>query len=139
MDPLSPPERSARMRLIRSRDTKPEMAVRSLVHQMGYRFRLQGKMPGKPDLVFRGRSRVIFVHGCFWHLHRGCKRNRPPGSRRRYWGPKLEGNAERDKRMRTRLRRMGWRSLVVWECELRNPERAEAKIRAFLGPRESSI
>lgn len=133
MDVLSRSERSVRMGLIRSRDTKPELAVRSLVHGMGYRYRLHGKdLPGKPDLVFKARRKVIFVHGCFWHLHRGCPNCRPPKSRRDYWKPKLERNAERDKEVRVRLRRLGWRSLVVWECELTNHVSLSRKINDYL-------
>ena len=133
MDVLTPSERSVRMALIRSRDTKPEMAVRKLVHGMGYRYRLHSReLPGKPDLVFKGKLKVVFVHGCFWHLHRNCRNNRPPKSRLAYWGPKLQRNATRDKEARKTLRRMGWRSLVIWECDLQNPERVVKRIREFL-------
>jgi DNA mismatch endonuclease (patch repair protein) len=121
------------MGLIRSRDTKPELFVRSLVHGMGYRYRLHGEnLPGRPDLVFRGRMRVIFVHGCLWHLHRNCPRCRPPKSRRSYWMPKLLRNAERDKQVRRKLRSLGWRSLVIWECELRDGIKLAKRIRQFL-------
>jgi DNA mismatch endonuclease (patch repair protein) len=134
MDILTTSERSVRMGLIRSRDTGPEIAVRSLVHGMGYRYRLHGKdLPGRPDLVFKVRRKVIFVHGCFWHLHRNCSNCRPPKSRREYWKPKLERNAARDKQVRQRLRRLGWRSLVLWECELANCARLAQKISVFLG------
>ena len=119
------------MGLIRSRDTGPELAVRRLVHGMGYRYRLCARdLPGRPDLVFRTRRKVLFVHGCFWHLHRNCCR--PPKSRRDYWKPKLERNATRDRQVRERLRRMGWRSLVVWECEAENRGRIARKINKFL-------
>jgi DNA mismatch endonuclease (patch repair protein) len=134
MDILTPSERSKRMSLIRSKNTKPEIAVRKLVHGMGYRYRLQADdLPGRPDLAFRSRKKAIFVHGCFWHLHKGCRNNRPPKSRQRYWKPKLERNAERDKRVRRQLRRMGWASLVIWECETANPTRLAAKLARFLG------
>ena len=133
MDTLTRAERSIRMALIRSKDTKPELAVRSLIHGMGYRYRLHGKeLPGHPDLMFAGRSKVIFVHGCFWHLHRNCPRCRPPKSRLDYWQPKLENNAARDKLVRRALRKLGWRSLVVWECELHNLEKLSRKIVAYL-------
>jgi DNA mismatch endonuclease, patch repair protein len=133
MDVLTPPERSVRMALIRSRDTKPELAVRRLIHGMGYRYRLHdNKLPGKPDLVFKSRLKVIFVHGCFWHLHRNCRNNRPPKSRLDYWLPKLQRNASRDKEARNRLRTMGWRTLVIWECDLDNRERLARNIRKFL-------
>jgi DNA mismatch endonuclease, patch repair protein len=114
MDTLTPSERSVRMGLIRSRDTSPEIAIRRLVYGMGYRYRLYAKdLPGRPDLVFRARRKVIFVHGCFWHLHRNCSNCKQPKSRRYYWKPKLERNASRDKQVQRRLRRLGWRSLVV--------------------------
>lgn len=131
---MTPAERSARMRLIRSRDTRPEIAVRRLVHGMGYRYRLHDKaLPGRPDLVFRGRRKIIFVHGCFWHLHQDCRNNRPPKSRRDYWQPKLERNAARDEESQRRLRELGWAPLVVWECEIADRERLAERIRAFLG------
>lgn len=133
MDVLSPAARSIQMSLVRSRDTGPEMAVRRLVHGMGYRYRLYGKdLPGSPDLVFKARNKVIFVHGCFWHLHRNCSRCRLPKSRLAYWKPKLEGNAERDKEVRRRLRLLGWRFVVLWECELANRKKLSAKIVKFL-------
>ncbi|MBI3664250.1 MAG: DNA mismatch endonuclease Vsr [Acidobacteria bacterium] len=132
MDILTRRERSVRMSLIRSRNTKPEIAVRRLVHGLGYRFRLHGKLAGRPDLVFRSKAKVIFVHGCFWHLHRGCPRCRPPKSRLAYWRPKLRRNAVRDTQVRRALRRSGWRSLVVWECELENAARLTRKLRRFL-------
>ena len=122
MDTMTPEARSQHMALIRSRDTKTEKAVRSLVHGMGYRYRLHAKdLPGRPDLVFRPRRKAVFVHGCFWHLHRNCPKCRQPKSRQDYWKPKLEKNAERDNRVRRELKRNGWHSLVVWECELANP------------------
>src|SRR4051794_27886636 len=105
IDILSPEERSKRMSLVRSKDTKPELFVRRLVHSMGYRYRLHGqKLPGRPDMVFSRRKRVIFVHGCFWHLHEGCPNNRVPKSRSDYWLPKLEGNKRRDERNQDQLR-----------------------------------
>ena len=122
------------MALIRSRDTKPELAVRRIVHGLGYRYRLHGKdLPGRPDLVFRSRRKVVFVHGCFWHLHEDCPNCRPPKSRREYWKPKLERNATRDRQVRQELRRKGWRSLVIWECELDRSERLTRTIAKFLG------
>jgi DNA mismatch endonuclease, patch repair protein len=134
MDTLTKAERSIRMGLIRSKDTKPELVVRQLIHAMGYRYRLHGNgMPGHPDLVFAARAKVIFVHGCFWHLHSNCPKCRPPKSKADYWKPKLERNAERDKQVRTQLRRLGWGSLVVWECELTRIAQLQQKIRRFLG------
>ncbi|MHB1959769.1 MAG: very short patch repair endonuclease [Acidobacteriaceae bacterium] len=134
MDTLTKTERSIRMGLIRSKDTKPELSVRRLVHGMGYRYRLHGKnLPGKPDMVFSGKSKAIFVHGCFWHLHRNCSKCRPPKSRLNYWKPKLQRNADRDRQVRQQLRRLGWSSLVVWECELAKQDRLVGKINRFLG------
>ena len=121
------------MALIRSKDTKPEMTVRRLVHGMGFRYRLHGKhLPGKPDLVFAGKRKVIFVHGCFWHLHQCCANNRPPKSRQEYWKPKLERNAKRDEEVRSELRQAGWQTLVVWECEIAEPARLSRKLWSYL-------
>lgn len=112
----------------------PEMAVRRLVHRLGYRYRLHRKdLPGKPDLVFPARHKAIFVHGCFWHQHRGCSDSRTPRSNRSYWIPKLEGNKKRDKANRAKLTRMGWRNLVIWECSTKNEARLERLIKQFLG------
>lgn len=117
-DTLTPEERSRRMSLVRAKDTKPEVRVRGLVHSLGYRYRLHvRKLPGCPDLVFPSRRKVIFVHGCFWHQHRCKMGNRMPKSRLDFWRPKLEGNKKRDARYRRELRRLGWRILVVWECQ----------------------
>lgn len=135
MDTLSRSERAERMRLIRSKDTKPEMAVRSTVYRMGYRYRLHASdLPGCPDIVFRKRRKAIFIHGCFWHLHAGCRNNRPPKSRLDYWKPKLERNAARDAQARRELSKAGWRSMVIWECELDKPARVATRLSRFLGP-----
>lgn len=121
------------MSRVRHKDTSPEMAVRRLVHRLGYRYRLHGKgLPGRPDLVFRSRKAVIFVHGCFWHLHRGCARVRVPKSNRDFWGTKLGANAARDVRTREALEGAGWRVLVVWECEIGNQDELTARVRRFL-------
>ncbi len=107
---------------IRSKGMKPEMTVRRLLHSMGYRYRLHRRdLPGKPDLVFPGRRKVIFVHGCFWHQHAdpSCKIVRRPKSNREYWLPKLEQNVIRDAENRARLEELGWQVLVIWECEVR--------------------
>lgn len=131
MDIMTPTERSRRMSLIRSKDTQPELLVRSLVHRMGYRYRRHDSdLPGHPDIVFKSRRKVIFVHGCFWHLHRGCAR--PPKSKLEYWRPKLESNVARDRIVRGRLRKLGWEQLVVWECEVNDRERLALKIEDFL-------
>jgi len=133
MDTLSSSERSERMGRVRSKDTKPELRVRRLVHGLGYRYRLHGRaLPGCPDLVFASRRRVVFVHGCFWHRHKGCPNCRLPKSRLDFWQPKLEANEKRDRRNRNRLRKLGWRVLVIWECETRDTKRLERRIRAFM-------
>lgn len=124
------------MRAIRSKDMKPELAVRRLVHGMGYRYRLHRHgLPGRPDMVFASRRKVIFVHGCYWHQHSdpGCKIARRPKSNRDYWLPKLDGNVVRDADNQDRLRELGWDSLVIWECEVRAGEGIEDRIREFLG------
>jgi DNA mismatch endonuclease (patch repair protein) len=118
MDNLSKQERSERMSRIKGVDTGPEMAVRRLVHRMGFRYRLHARdLPGAPDLVFPRLGKIIFVHGCFWHQHPGC--GRQPKSRLSFWTKKLFQNRERDLRNQRRLRYLGWRILIVWECQLK--------------------
>ena len=132
MDTLTPAERSVRMSLVRNKDTKPELAARRLVYAMGYRYRLHGRLPGRPDMVFASRRRVIFVHGCFWHRHRGCPNCRLPKSRLDFWQPKLEANRLRDRRNVTKLRRLGWRVLIVWECQLADANKLAKRITRFM-------
>ena len=123
------------MRAVKCKDTKPEMAVRRLVHGMGYRYRLHRKgLPGRPDLAFGPRRKAIFVHGCFWHQHSaaGCRGARMPRARIDYWRPKLERNKERDGRNVAELAELGWDALIVWECWLGDTERVSAMLRAFL-------
>lgn len=118
---------------IRSKDTKPELAVRSMLHKMGFRFRLhRSDLPGKPDIVLPKHRKIIFVHGCFWHQHRSCVFASRPASNVDYWKPKLEGNVKRDLRNRRRLRTLGWKSLVIWECQTRNPKQLMKILTAFL-------
>ncbi|MFW6114303.1 MAG: very short patch repair endonuclease [bacterium] len=133
MDSLTPAQRSERMSRVKSKDTKPEVRVRRLVHGLGYRYRLHGrKLPGCPDLVFAGRRKVIFVHGCFWHRHPGCGNTRLPKSKLGFWKSKLEENRRRDLRNQRLLRQIGWEFLVVWECETRDLEQLTKKIVEFL-------
>jgi DNA mismatch endonuclease (patch repair protein) len=126
-------ERSRVMGRVRSKDTKPEMVVRQLTHGMGYRYRLHNKkLPGCPDLVFRRRHKVIFVHGCFWHRHRNCPLARLPKSRRDFWTPKLNANRKRDERNLRELTKAGWSTLVIWECEIGDADAVAWRIRNFL-------
>ncbi|MFK7817872.1 MAG: very short patch repair endonuclease [Planctomycetaceae bacterium] len=126
--------RSFNMSRIRGKDTKPELIVRSLVHRMGYRFRLHVKdLPGKPDLVLPRHDRIIFVHGCYWHMHR-CRYGRVvPKTNTEFWQNKRLGNVERDRRNLRRLRRDGWRVMVVWECWTRDEPKLIARLQKFLG------
>ncbi len=124
-DRLSASQRSALMARIRGKDTKPELAVRSILHAAGFRFRLHAKqLPGRPDLVLPKHRAVVFVHGCFWHRHGRCRDGRStPSSNQAYWGPKFERNVARDRRVKQALRRRGWRVITVWECQVkRDPE-----------------
>jgi DNA mismatch endonuclease, patch repair protein len=125
------PARSAQMALVRSKNTKPEIVVRQLVHSLGYRFRLHRRdLPGSPDLVFPRHRKVIFVHGCFWHQHNDptCWRSRLPKSRQEFWRPKLAANAARDQRDLAALDTAGWAVLVVWECQTAPSKRLTLKL-----------
>lgn len=120
-DRLTPQERSRNMSLVKGRDTKPELLVRSIVHRLGYRFRLHGKkLPGRPDIVLPRHRKVIFVHGCFWHGHPGCRRAARPSTNREFWDKKIDSNMARDAENLRSLREKGWDVLVVWECETRD-------------------
>jgi len=119
MDRLDTEARSRLMSKVRGKDTAPEMAVRRFLHAAGLRYRLHDRtLPGRPDLVFKSRRVAVFVHGCFWHQHVGCPRAKLPTTRASFWRQKMETNAARDRRSIRRLRSMGWRALVVWECEI---------------------
>jgi DNA mismatch endonuclease (patch repair protein) len=129
----NPEARSQIMRSVKSENTAPEMLVRHLAHQMGYRFRLHRRdLPGKPDLVFPARRKVVFVHGCFWHGHDCMRGARLPVSNRIYWKNKIAQNRMRDQAVPSLLRSMGWRSLVVWECETKAKVTLERRLRRFL-------
>lgn len=131
-DKLSPERRSENMRNIRSKHTSPEMIVRRLVHGMGYRYRLHvPTLPGKPDLVFPRLKKIIEVRGCFWHQHKSCIDGRVPKSRVGYWLPKLMRNQSRDKENHKQLRRMGWKVMTLWECEVETSA-VLRRLRAFL-------
>lgn len=134
-DRLEPAARRRLMQAVRSKDTAPEIAVRSLLHGMGYRFRLHRKdLPGTPDIVLPGRRAAIFVHGCFWHGH-GCRIGQLPKSRLDYWLPKIEANRERDRRKGGALEAAGWRVLTVWQCEIRDLDVLQERLWIFLGAR----
>jgi DNA mismatch endonuclease (patch repair protein) len=136
-DNRTPSSRSALMARIGSKDTAPELLVRRLIYGMGYRYRLhRADLPGKPDIVFGGRHKAIFVHGCFWHAH-GCKIGRAPKSRLEFWEPKLQRNRARDIRNERALRCQGWDVLTVWQCETKDSERLKERLKAFLGARSS--
>ena len=135
VDTVTPKRRSEIMSGIRSKGMRPEMTVRRQLHSMGYRYRLHRRdLPGKPDLVFPARRKVIFVHGCFWHQHSdpACRIVRRPKSNREYWMPKLERNVARDAENRARLRELGWKVHVIWECEVRAGSRFLDKAREYL-------
>lgn len=122
-DRLTGKERSWNMSRIRSRNTRPEIIARSILHCLGYRFRLhRNDLPGSPDIVLPKYRTVIFAHGCFWHRHKNCRYAYNPKSRTGFWRKKFRENVERDKRTRLALRRSGWKVIVVWECELNKPD-----------------
>jgi len=121
------------MARIKGKDTTPEKIVRSVLHRLGYRFRLHDvRLPGTPDIVFPSRRKVIFVHGCFWHGHRRCKRASLPKTHAAFWRQKIVGNQIRDARTVERLRRMGWRVLQVWQCQITKREQLVRRLSAFL-------
>ncbi len=132
-DNLTPEQRRYTMSRVKAKDTQPEVLVRRLVSSLGFRCRRHDAgLPGSPDLVFPGRRKVIFIHGCFWHGHR-CKAGRKrPQANRPYWDAKLLRNRVRDRRVRRELRRADWRVLALWECQLKNSERLRRRVQAFL-------
>lgn len=133
-DHLNPQRRSWNMSRIRAKDTKPELAVRRLLHRLGFRFRLHvRRLPGCPDIVLARRKAVVFVHGCFWHRHPNCRFAYTPKSRREFWLPKFQANAMRDKETLVQLRREGWKPVVVWECETRNLEKLADRLKREIG------
>ncbi|MDF1741815.1 MAG: DNA mismatch endonuclease Vsr [Verrucomicrobiales bacterium] len=143
-DHLSPERRSWNMSRIRNRDTKPEIMVRSILHGLGFRFTVNGpknkKLPGKPDIVLPRYRTVVFVHGCYWHRHKGCKETTTPKTRTEWWQAKFDSNVERDKRNQKELRKLGWKVIVVWECETAATI-TKSNLRSSLrdDPRETSV
>ncbi len=135
MDKISPSKRSENMQRIRSKNTKPEIKIRKLIFGLGYRYRLHWKkLPGKPDIIFPGRKKLIFVHGCFWHQHNdiNCKYVHKPKSKLDYWLPKLERNMQRDIKNQKALEGIGWKYLVVWECQICETRKLSETIKNFL-------
>lgn len=134
MDKISSSRRSENMRKIKSKNTKPEIIVRKLIFNMGYRYRLHvNDLPGKPDLVFNKKKKVIFVNGCFWHSHnQNCKFTHTPLSNQTYWFPKLTRTKQRDLENQNKLIELGYNFLIIWECELENKELLSNKIKSFL-------
>jgi DNA mismatch endonuclease (patch repair protein) len=129
--------RSQNMRAIRSKHTKPEITIRKILYAKGYRYKLHDKnLPGKPDLVFVKDKKVIFINGCFWHQHQAieCKVRNVPKSNTSYWGPKLARNVARDEKNNSAIKELGWKAITLWECEIRDKQRAYRKMFAFLGP-----
>ena len=132
MDRLTAQQRSAAMAAVRVKNTRPELIVRRLLYSLGYRYRLHAAdLPGRPDIVFRKRHCVIFVNGCFWHGH-DCPRGNPPASNVEFWVTKISKNRERDGRVQKQLKKDGWRALVIWECELKSPQKVLRKTEKFL-------
>jgi DNA mismatch endonuclease (patch repair protein) len=140
MDTISAEKRSRNMSRIKGRDTQPEKTVRSLLHSMGFRFRLHVKeLPGKPDIVLPRHKSVVFVHGCFWHGHEGCKRASIPTTRTEFWKAKINGTRQRDERTLAALEKLGYRCLVVWQCQLRDKAVLRRRLAAFLNIEESPV
>lgn len=133
MDIFSKEKRSQIMSRVGGKNTKPEIVVRSLLHKMGYRFRLQRKdLPGKPDITLPKYKKVIFVHGCFWHGHQGCSRSKRPATNQKFWSEKLDKNIQRDKVTMNALSQLGWEVLTVWSCEVKDTNQLKIKLLSFL-------
>ncbi|WP_158790788.1 very short patch repair endonuclease [Granulicella sp. L60] len=125
--------RSAMMASVRSKNSRPELLVRSLVHRLGYRYRLHASdLPGSPDIVFRAKRKVIFVHGCFWHRHKGCPKTTMPESRTEFWKTKFEANVLRDLRVEQALKDAKWSVVTIWQCEIKDAEQLAKRLERFL-------
>ena len=134
MDIVDQATRSRMMSRIRGKDTRPELAVRRIAHRLGYRFRLHRRnLPGSPDLVFPGRRKVVFVHGCYWHRHPGCRLAYSPKSNMEFWAAKFERNVARDEEVLTLLQRQDWDPMVIWECKSGDSDTVAARLSAHLG------
>jgi len=125
---------------VKSKDTKPEIIVRSIVHRLGFRFRKHiTDLPGKPDVVLARHRKVIFVHGCFWHGHKKCKRALRPQSHKTFWADKLDKNIDRDKRNKRELELLGWKVLIIWSCEIIDVDKIRNKLIKFLGKKKGML
>ncbi|MEV5055845.1 DNA mismatch endonuclease Vsr [Agrobacterium radiobacter] len=134
MDTRSAEQRRRIMQAVKHKDTKPEVVIRQALHALGYRYRLHDRaLPGRPDIVFPSRKKVIFINGCFWHGH-DCPKGRLPKTRPDYWGPKIAANRARDEAVIASLGEKGWDILTVWQCQMRNLETTLQQIARFLGP-----
>lgn len=132
-DRVTPKHRSWNMAQIRSKDTSPELAVRSILHKLGFRFRIHVRtLPGCPDIVLPKYKTIILVNGCFWHRHRNCKFAYSPKSRTAFWNAKFAANVLRDSQVRSHLRRLGWKVIVIWECQAKRPDTVERLARRLL-------
>lgn len=133
MDVFTKEKRSQIMSKIKGKDTKPEIVVRSLLHQMGYRFRLHRRdLPGNPDIVLPKHKKVIFVHGCFWHGHKDCPRAKRPSTNKKFWNEKLSRSIKRDTFNQKKLKEMGWLTLIIWQCEMKESKNLQSKLESFL-------
>jgi DNA mismatch endonuclease (patch repair protein) len=133
MDVFTKEKRSQIMSKIKGKDTKPEKVVRSLLHQMGYRFRLHRRdLPGNPDIVLPKYKKVIFVHGCFWHGHENCLRAKRPSTNKKFWNEKLSKNIERDRRNQAALSGLGWDQKIIWQCQVKDIENVEKILKVFI-------
>jgi DNA mismatch endonuclease (patch repair protein) len=133
-DHLSPEKRSKNMAAISSKTTEPELIVRRMLFRLGYRFRLHvANLPGKPDIVFKGKRKAVFVHGCFWHRHPGCKYSSSPKTNVGFWREKFAKNISRDIKVQANLSEMGWDILIIWQCELKNADLLSKRLIEFMG------
>lgn len=133
MDVFSVEKRSRIMSSISGKNTEPEIAVRSLLHSLGYRFRIHRKdLPGNPDIVLPKYKKIIFIHGCFWHGHRDCKRSKLPNSNREFWEQKIRSNVQRDNKIISSLTENGWDVMILWTCQIRNSENVAHKLIEFI-------
>ncbi|HBI47781.1 MAG TPA: very short patch repair endonuclease [Smithella sp.] len=133
MDVFSEEKRSWIMSRVKNKNTKPEIIVRSIVHRLGYRFRKNNlNLQGRPDIVLTRHRKVIFVHGCFWHGHRQCKRATRPTTNKTFWAKKLDANIVRDKHNNKVLKSLGWKTLTIWECQIKNQDKLLSRLESFL-------